>query len=52
MAQIANRPPSRLRSYRWQEVILFILPVVLLLLSYDTTAPSTSGKIRCDQDDE
>jgi cell division protein FtsW (lipid II flippase) len=33
MALIANRPPSRLRSYRWQEITLFIIPIVLLLLA-------------------
>jgi cell division protein FtsW (lipid II flippase) len=33
MAQIANRRPSRLRSYRWQEMFLFILPIGLMLLA-------------------
>jgi cell division protein FtsW (lipid II flippase) len=33
MAQIANRPPSGLRSYRWQEIFLFILPIGLMLLA-------------------
>jgi cell division protein FtsW (lipid II flippase) len=33
MAQIANRQPGRLRSYRWQEIFLFILPIGLMLLA-------------------
>jgi cell division protein FtsW (lipid II flippase) len=33
MAQMANRRPSRLRSYRWQEIFLFILPLALMLLA-------------------
>src|SRR5436853_503681 len=33
MAQIAYRPPSILRSYRWQEISLLILPIALLLLA-------------------
>jgi cell division protein FtsW (lipid II flippase) len=33
MAQIANRPPSKLRSYRWQEISLFVLPIALMLLA-------------------
>ena len=33
MAQIANRPPGRLRSYRWREITLLILPIALMLLA-------------------
>jgi cell division protein FtsW (lipid II flippase) len=33
MAQVANRPPSRLRSYRWREITLLILPIALMLLA-------------------
>jgi cell division protein FtsW (lipid II flippase) len=33
MAQTANRPPGVLRSYRWKEVSLFILPIMLMLLA-------------------
>lgn len=33
MAQMANRRPGRWRSYRWQEILLFILPIVLMLLA-------------------
>src|SRR5436305_4194648 len=33
MAQIADRPPSILRSYRWREMTLLILPITLMLLA-------------------
>lgn len=33
MAQMTNRPPGRLRSYRWREVTLLILPIALMLLA-------------------
>ena len=33
MAQIANRPSGPLRSYRWREVTLLVVPILLMLLA-------------------
>jgi cell division protein FtsW (lipid II flippase) len=51
MAQFPNRQPSRLRSYRWQEIFLLILPIALMLLAMTQLlliklAPATTNDIR------
>ena len=50
MAQIANRPPSRLRGYRWQELFLLLIPITLMLLAMAqlflvNQAPATTNDI-------
>ena len=48
MAQIANRQPSRLRSYRWQEIFLFILPTALMLLAMTQLLLARSDAVTTD----